>query len=109
MAKDLNAMVDALNHRVDDHEPIARFIARTQIEQLAKAEELRRAAVNLVRSKWWHKCSDGVGGCVAVSDSKLGKLETALKDLLPFHKGSRIPKCVRELIAPPKRRRGRKS
>lgn len=35
-----------------------------------------RAGEDLARSSWEHRCSDGVGGCTAVSASALERLES---------------------------------
>lgn len=45
--------------------------------------ELAEVAKDLVDSQWQHRCSDKIGGCTAVSDSKL----VGLEDWLTRHSG----------------------
>jgi hypothetical protein len=79
MATNIEKKIRDLEARISAQEPIARFIIRTQLEQLAQAEELRKRAK-------------------AVSESALWGLEELLTGMLPFHLRGRIPKGVRELI-----------
>jgi hypothetical protein len=99
MATNIEKKIRDLEARISAQEPIARFIIRTQLEQLAQAEELRKRAKALVKSQWQHRCKkDRAGGCTAVSESALWGLEELLTGMLPFHLRGRIPKGVRELI-----------
>lgn len=100
--KSVEQQVKKLEQRVHDQIPVARFIVWTQIEQLAIAEKLRRAAAALVKSQRQHRCKGGPAGvgCTAVSDERLSDLEDLLKGMLSFHspKG-KIPKAVKKLLA----------
>jgi hypothetical protein len=97
MAKKTNIekQIRDLENRVTAHEPIARFIARTQLEQLAQAEELRKRAKAVVKSQRYARKNDGR---TAVSVSALAALGRLLSGMKAFHTPRRIPKGVRELI-----------
>lgn len=84
MAKQVEREVRWLEQRCASLEGVQRFMFSAQLDSLDKAERLRRLARALVRSKWQHRCSDKVGGCMAVSASKLEELEDYLKELNPF-------------------------
>lgn len=92
--------VRRLEARVASQEQTARFIVKVQIGQLAEAEKLRTLALDVVRSKWQHRCSDRVGGCVAVSESKLRLLATFVRQLTKFHSAKgKMPAAVKKLLA----------
>lgn len=90
--------VRQLNQRVNSSRAIQRMILTVQIKELKEAEKIRRAAKELVKSSWRHNCSDGIGGCIAVSNSKLTALEFALRGVKPFHRNRKVPKAVRKFM-----------
>lgn len=83
--KTVQQQVNELNSRVNAQMGTTRLILRVQMEQLAMAEKLRRAAKALVRSQWQHRCDDKGTGCTAVSESALTVLEDLLKGITSFH------------------------
>lgn len=87
-----------LNRRIDAALPVSRFILKVQLEQLAKAEQLRKLALALIASRWQHRCPDKVGGIVAVSESKLSDLRAFVKGLASFHRKRPLPKSVIRIL-----------
>lgn len=104
--RDVNREVRNLRYRVDSMYGIQRMMADVQWKSLRKAEEIRRLARDVVKSQWQHRCSDKIGGCTAVSDSKLEALAEALKGLRPFHNPKAgMPPHLRAAMRKPKVRR----
>jgi hypothetical protein len=90
MSKSIKQQIRELDQRTKTQMHITRMIIEVQVERYAEAELLRLTARELVKSQWQHRCSDKVGGCTAVSQSKLEELEKALKGLRTFKIPARI-------------------
>lgn len=96
--KSVEQQVRDLEKRIANHEPVARFITRVQLDKLAKAEELRKLVLAVLRSQWQHRCSDNIGGCTAVSDSRLCDLQEFVGGLVCFHiPQKKMPPFVRKI------------
>jgi hypothetical protein len=78
------ADVERLERRQDSLEGTLYWLMEARKASQRQAEKLRRLTAAVIKSRWQHRCSDRVGGCVAVSESKLTELREYMAKLKPF-------------------------
>lgn len=99
-AIDIAADVRRLEGNLRCAESVNRFILRNELEKLALAERLRRAAEALVRSRWVPdlRVTGGYTG-PRFDVTKLDARESVLDGLKPFHVSrGRLPAVVRKAL-----------
>jgi hypothetical protein len=86
--------IERLNKRVAAHEPVARFMIHVQLDQLTKAERLRKLVKELTRPVGTRTPK------IEVSKQAFVALRSFAEELVPFSKPVKhVPLAVRKIAA----------